>query len=177
MPENDSAVHCRWRTLNGSRLTPQQDATDPRASTLAALAWPGTVPGVRCRGDAAGFVAGDDVSTRLVSDPSPGAITWLNCVHCDRKIARNDARIEVNDKHEHTFINPAGVIYRIGCFASAPGAGEVGRFSAEFAWFRGHVWRCLTCGDCQTHLGWSFTAEASRFFGLILTELRDGPSA
>ena len=131
----------------------------------------------RCRGNVGVFIAADKVSSKPGADEAPAEIRWLNCAHCGRKIARCDDRIQVNDKHEHTFINPAGVIYKIGCFSSAPGAVEVGQASAEFAWFRGQLWRCVCCSDCETHLGWTFTSDASRFFGLILGELRDAGGA
>ena len=128
---------------------------------------------VQFKGDVGVFVAPGKPSLRPVSDPSPALITWLKCAQCGRRIARDADRIEVNDKHEHTFINPAGVIYKIGCFSSAPGVSEVGPASAEFAWFRGHLWRCVCCSDCETHLGWTFTSDAARFVGLILDQLSD----
>jgi len=129
---------------------------------------------IHCKGDAAVFTALSKVSPEGASDEAAAPIVWLNCVHCGRKIVRANDRIEVNAKHEHTFINPAGVIYKIGCFSSAPGAAEFGPSSAEFAWFRGHVWRCLCCSDCETHIGWTFTADATHFCGLIFDQLSEG---
>jgi len=72
-------------------------------------------PGPVCfRGSSGVSVAGSDVSKKPVSDDSPANITWLNCARCGKKVARSSDRIEVHDRHEHTFINPVGVIYRIG---------------------------------------------------------------
>ena len=130
-----------------------------------------TLPVVWSKGDASVWVSLDGVSTRAVSDESHAPIQWLNCIRCDHKIALMSDRLEVSDKHEHTFINPAGVIYRVGCFTMAPGAVEVGDASGEFAWFRGHLWRCLCCRGCELHLGWSFISSASKFCGLILDQL------
>jgi hypothetical protein len=82
-------------------------------------------------------------------------------------------RIDVNGSHEHTFINPEGVIYRIGAFSAAAGAVDVGPPSTYFSWFAGHAWRLAICKRCTTHLGWSFRAEESVFVGLILERLRE----
>jgi hypothetical protein len=100
-------------------------------------------------------------------------ITWLTCAQCGNNVARTSDRIEVNGKHEHTFINPMGVIYRIGCFGAAPGTIEVGQPSDEFAWFRGHLWRIAVCSRCTNHLGWSFTSDSAQFYGLVLENLRE----
>jgi hypothetical protein len=112
-----------------------------------------------------------EVSTNQLSEEATAPIVWLNCVQCGSKIARCNDRVQVNGKHEHSFINPAGVIYRIGCFTASPGALEVGQASSEFAWFRGYEWRCLCCAVCYVHLGWTFTQAAARFCGLILDRL------
>ncbi|HLV65500.1 MAG TPA: cereblon family protein [Polyangiaceae bacterium] len=87
-----------------------------------------------------------------------------------------DERIEVDGAHSHAFLNPAGYVYRIGCFASAPGVRVSGPPSEEFSWFSGHAWEVAVCGACTTHLGWRFSREAARFFALILARLREGPS-
>ncbi len=117
------------------------------------------------KGRAGVLPATDEASSSPLSDEATAPIIWLNCVQCGSKIARCNDRIQVNETHEHTFINPAGVIYRIGCFSASPGAFEVGEASAEFTWFRGYAWRCLCCTGCEVHLGWTFTQEAARFAG------------
>jgi hypothetical protein len=126
------------------------------------------------KGNAGVLLSTDDVLTSPVSDEATAPTIWLNCVRCGSKVARCNDRVQVNDKHEHTFINPVGVIYRIGCFSASPGAFEVGQASSEFAWFRDYVWRCLCCAGCEVHLGWSFTQDAARFCGLILDQLSEG---
>ncbi len=145
-----------------------------RSMQLQHVTFAPSVAPVRFRGSSGVSVASSDVFTKPVSDGSPANITWLTCARCGKKVARSSDRIEVNNRHEHTFINPAGVIYRIGCFAAAPGTAEIGRPSAEFAWFRGHRWRCLCCSGCETHLGWTFKSDTSQFCGLILDQLSDG---
>ncbi len=142
-------------------------------SRLAAKPAP-PVLSIFTKGSAGILLSTDEVSTHPLSDEAAAPIVWLNCVQCGSKVARCNDRIEVNDKHEHTFINPAGVLYRIGCFSASPGAFEVGQASSEFAWFRGYEWRCLCCAACEVHLGWTFTQGAMRFCGLILDQLSEG---
>jgi|NGEPerStandDraft_6_1074524.scaffolds.fasta_scaffold00425_18 hypothetical protein len=121
------------------------------------------------------FVSPEIVTAQSVTDelPADGCIQWLQCAHCKNKVARTTARIEVNGLHEHSFVNPMGVIYRISCFGSAPGALEVGVASDQFTWFQGYVWCVLICSGCTQHLGWSFTSRDARFCGLVLNQLKE----
>jgi len=134
---------------------------------------PSPVLSILTKGNAGVLLSTDEVSTGPLSDEAAAPTIWLNCIQCGSKIARCTDRIQVNDKHEHTFINPVGVIYRIGCFSASPGAFEIGQASSEFAWFRGYEWRCLCCAVCEVHLGWTFTQSAARFCGLILDHLSE----
>jgi len=101
----------------------------------------------------------------------------LICAECSGAVTAPEARIQVKGGHEHAFFNPHGVIFRIGCFAEAPGCAAIGEASSEFSWFPGYLWRVVYCRRCQTHLGWSFFgAEATAFFGLILNRLAEAPA-
>ena len=81
----------------------------------------------------------------------------------------------VQGNHQHRFMNPAGFLYHIGCFAEAVGCLVVGPPSHEYPWFPGLVWRLALCGGCRAHLGWHFRGEGSAgFFGLILDRLHEG---
>ena len=94
------------------------------------------------------------------------------CRACRQAVTRGSERISVGGAHRHTFANPHGIVFEIGCFRSAPGCGAVGPQSEEFTWFAGHGWRVALCGACGTHLGWRFAAPSSHvFFGLILERL------
>ncbi len=95
----------------------------------------------------------------------------LACAACRVCITSDAARIEVGGRHEHTFANPFGYVYHIGCFAAAVGLARVGRPSAEFAWFPGYLWQIEPCAACGEHLGWWFQAAARGFHGLILNRL------
>jgi hypothetical protein len=91
----------------------------------------------------------------------------LRCRACEAEITREDERIEMSGAHAHTFVNPHGHVFEIGCFARAPGCAVLGPGSAFFSWFPGYAWRIAVCSQCRTHLGWSF----GDFWGLILPRL------
>ncbi len=97
------------------------------------------------------------------------------CMACKNKICACSSGMEVNGRHQHTFYNPEGVIYHIGCFASAPGCIIHGKPTLHFTWFEGYRWNFALCGNCGTHLGWHYRADGgSKFFGLIFNKLAEG---
>ncbi len=95
----------------------------------------------------------------------------LACASCRRPITSDSARIEVDGKHAHTFANPLGYVFRIGCFGIAAGVTTVGPVSSEFAWFSGYSWQIEECASCGAHLGWVFRSAARGFHGLVLDSL------
>ena len=50
----------------------------------------------------------------------------LRCRACEAEIASDDDRIEMSGAHAHTFVNPHGHVFEVGCFARAPGCVPVG---------------------------------------------------
>lgn len=98
----------------------------------------------------------------------------LRCWRCGHPVTSAAARIHVSGAHEHTFANPVGVIYQIGCFSVAPGAFTVGPPEADTSWFPGTRWTLAGCDGCAAHLGWAYDRGASvLFFGLILDRLAE----
>jgi hypothetical protein len=95
----------------------------------------------------------------------------IRCHRCLAAVARPVDAIPVDGAHEHTFANPHGIVYTIGCFAEARGCGTAGGASPEFTWFRGFEWRVGVCSACLTHLGWRFSGPATSFWALILDRL------
>lgn len=94
------------------------------------------------------------------------------CGICLEPVTARRHRISVNGGHQHTFTNPAGVVFEIGCFSDAPGCRTTGIPTKEFTWFPGHGWIYALCAGCGSHLGWYFTSGGgSGFFGLILERL------
>jgi hypothetical protein len=96
----------------------------------------------------------------------------LLCRQCLQVITHRSFRIIINGAHEHTFANPNGIVFEIGCFQSAIGCGYVGQPTDEFTWFAGFMWQAAVCGSCLTHVGWLFTSSSIKsFIGLILDRL------
>jgi uncharacterized C2H2 Zn-finger protein len=97
---------------------------------------------------------------------------YIRCRQCRQIITTRSDRIMVQGSHQHTFANPHGVVFHIGCFHSVSGCGYVGPAAEEFTWFRGYRWRIAVCGMCLTHLGWLFISRGNHIFnGLILDRL------
>lgn len=96
----------------------------------------------------------------------------LLCRQCGFPITSESNRIAVSGAHYHTFTNPHGIVYEIGCFQKAAGCAVAGRPTSEFTWFPPHGWQVAVCGSCLTHMGWRFSSpDHAVFFGLILDHL------
>jgi len=93
------------------------------------------------------------------------------CLACGAVITVKEQKIQVGGAHSHTFFNPLGIVFEVGCFRQAPGCRAVGGPSAEFSWFPGYLWRVVLCHRCRIHLGWMFATDGDVFFGLILKNL------
>jgi hypothetical protein len=103
---------------------------------------------------------------------SPEEQAYILCRQCRQAITRPEERIDVQGAHRHTFANPHGLVFEIGCFKNAEGCGYAGAATDEFTWFAGYLWRICFCAACLTHLGWVFsTPGGSAFHGLILDRL------
>jgi hypothetical protein len=98
---------------------------------------------------------------------------YIVCRQCNQAITRPADRIVKDGSHRHTYANPHGIVYDIGCFGSAVGCGYSGSPTFEFTWFKGYQWRIAVCSACLTHLGWLFSASGGdQFHGLILDRLK-----
>jgi hypothetical protein len=99
---------------------------------------------------------------------------FILCRDCLHPITRPSDRVSIEGRHAHTFANPHGIVFEIGCFRRAPGCGAIGPASSDFTWFAGHRWRVCICAACLVHLGWVFLpAVGDVFYGLILERLRE----
>ena len=117
-----------------------------------------------------GETPGAGVAAVLGDDEALGG-RRLVCRLCGRTITGERARAEIGGAHEHVKENPAGLVFRIGCFRAAPGCASHGVAVTEHTWFAGYTWQIALCGGCQTHLGWRFRAPEDGFYGLILDRL------
>jgi hypothetical protein len=99
---------------------------------------------------------------------------WIVCRQCAQRLSRPGERIAVGGTHRHTFANPNGIVFEIGCYNMVTGCAFIGPPSYEFPWFPGHSWQIAICSSCQTHLGWIFRGQAgAQFVGLILDRIRE----
>lgn len=107
-------------------------------------------------------------------DGSGGRV--LLCRTCGQPVTRVRDRIAVGGKHVHTLFNPSGILFEVGCFATAPGCRFEGSFTHDFSWFAGYAWRFAMCRRCAVHLGWEYRGAGDGFAGLIMAELRESGS-
>ena len=104
-----------------------------------------------------------------VSDTNDGEM--LLCSECRHIITSTVESIEVHGAYNHSFANPHGLFFEIGCYKNAPGCFYSNDASTEFTWFIGFSWRAASCQGCMSHIGWLFTSAASHFHGLISERL------
>ena len=110
--------------------------------------------------------------TDPADEPQERTLGAIVCRQCHHIITFSTEQRIINGAHIHTFANPEGIIFEIGCFRDATGCGYIGPASSEFTWFSGYVWRIAVCAYCQVHLGWRFTGGDGHFFhGLITSRL------
>jgi len=112
----------------------------------------------------------------LVNDEAdleePGSEGYFRCHQCHQIITSTADMIEVAGFHQHTFANPEGIMFEIGCFRKAVGCRHIGPATREFSWFKGFQWKVAVCSRCLIHLGWLYVSSGSEsFHGLILDRL------
>ena len=100
----------------------------------------------------------------------------IRCSSCKNVITSVESVISVAGQHRHTFKNPAGIYYEIGCFSSAKGCFNMGEPTLEYTWFPGYNWCYSVCSRCFIHLGWFYQSGDSHFYGLILNRLTSAGS-
>ena len=94
------------------------------------------------------------------------------CAQCRQVITHPSQRVHISGAHRHTFFNPHGILYEIGCYGRVQGCGHAGPPTSDFSWFKGYTWRVAVCTGCLTHLGWLFEgADGANFHGLIFDRL------
>ena len=97
----------------------------------------------------------------------------LFCTFCGKPITSRLHELAVNGSYCHTFFNPAGIVFELGCYNRAPGCSVAGTPTAEFSWFKGYLWTFALCRGCDSHLGWFFDSGDTAFWGLILNKLKE----
>ena len=62
---------------------------------------------------------------------------YILCRQCRQVITVATERTTIQGSHQHTFANPQGIIYQIGCFQNANGCSYAGPLTSEWSWFKG----------------------------------------
>ena len=101
---------------------------------------------------------------------SPQEEEYILCRQCRQAITRPAERISMQGSHQHTFANPHGIVFEIGCFKDVTGCGYAGAATDEFSWFAGYSWRICFCSMCLTHLGWIFSSKAGDVFHALIVD-------
>jgi hypothetical protein len=96
---------------------------------------------------------------------------WLECKYCQHTITHKKNILYISGSFLHTFKNPAGIFFQIGCFSKAPGCKEIGLPTSDFTWFPDYEWSICVCANCTQHLGWFYQKVESSFYGLVLDRL------
>ena len=122
-----------------------------------------------------------DLADQLSEEPAEEEETEdeevILCRNCNAIITFPFERMMVDGLHRHTFANPHGIVFEIGCFRNAKGCAYSGPITDEFSWFKGYHWQIAVCGSCLQHMGWIFrSADRQPFHGLVLDRLKHGMS-
>jgi hypothetical protein len=119
-------------------------------------------------------LAADSPTTRNWPKPDDlGRGPIIVCRACQARLTTPEARITIGGAHEHSYENPHGIRFRIGCFAWVGHCAAVTPPSTYWSWFPGFAWRVAVCTECGEHLGWLFQSADATFHGLILDRLSE----
>lgn len=102
----------------------------------------------------------------------PRKMEWLCCANCGIRITHPVSKVIMQGSHSHQFTNPAGLSFKVACFAVAENTTLEGESTLEHSWFIGYAWQVVCCQQCKTHLGWRFKGNRDAFFGFIADQLK-----
>ena len=105
--------------------------------------------------------------TFLKDKPKKKKKRRIRCKFCNSKVTDSSKIISISNSSNHTFVNPAGIVYNITCYSEADGCIVVGEKMSEFSWFNGFFWQFAMCKECLNHLGWFYSSDDKYFFGLV----------
>src|SRR6185436_6667347 len=102
--------------------------------------------------DEGGEESGREARVGVKTEPAK-----IRCARCGVVVTDEDERIAPLGLHVHECTNPAGVKFRVACFARAVNVHVVTNPSREWSWFPGFAWQIEHCDGCDTHIGWRYT--------------------
>jgi hypothetical protein len=112
-----------------------------------------------------------DADEKETADPP----LLLACALCRQRITSSADRVARRGAHEHTFTNPEGIRFRIGCFGAATSTNAASSPTTYWSWFPGYAWQIELCAACGEHLGWRFSSSDDAFHGFVLDQLVELP--
>ena len=97
------------------------------------------------------------------------------CNTCALPITTPEAVFQMGDAVQ-VFTNPHGQVFDVVTVREATGIVAIGQPSRDFTWFPGYAWHVIACSQCNTHLGWYFSAneislQPVSFYGLLRNRL------
>ncbi|GLT85455.1 hypothetical protein SLE2022_036450 [Rubroshorea leprosula] len=83
----------------------------------------------------------------------------IRCRTCQTVIAqRSDMLVMSSDGPLAAYVNPDGYVHEIMTLNKANGLAIRTRPYTEYSWFPGYAWSIINCANCETQMGWLFTA-------------------
>jgi hypothetical protein len=115
----------------------------------------------------------DPSLSEIIDEEEKAEGGYVYCATCSHVVGRSSDGIEVNDAHQHTFVNPYGVQFHLACYREALGCAISGERTAADSWFPGFGWQYAWCAECKQHLGWLFDKTDAYFYGLITDRIQN----
>ncbi|XP_031277762.1 uncharacterized protein LOC116136196 [Pistacia vera] len=104
----------------------------------------------------------------------------VQCKTCKTAIARrSDMLVMSSEGPLGAYVNPGGSVHEIMTLYKANSLALRDRACTEYSWFPGYAWTIASCGACETHMGWLFTAtkkslKPKSFWGIRSSQVADG---
>ncbi|XP_077209860.1 ATP-dependent protease La (LON) domain protein [Tasmannia lanceolata] len=103
----------------------------------------------------------------------------VRCKTCQAVISkRSDTLVMSSDGPLNAYVNPQGYVHEIMTLYNATGLALIGPPVREYSWFPGYAWTITNCANCETQMGWLFTATNKNlrprsFWGIRSSQVAD----
>ncbi|KDP34171.1 hypothetical protein JCGZ_07742 [Jatropha curcas] len=87
------------------------------------------------------------------------SLDLIRCKNCQTVIARrSDMLVMSSEGPLGAYVNPHGFVHEIMTFYKVNGLALHGQPDREYSWFPGYAWTITECANCESQMGWLFTA-------------------
>ncbi|KAF2285340.1 hypothetical protein GH714_000165 [Hevea brasiliensis] len=87
----------------------------------------------------------------------------VRCKNCQTVIARrSDMLVMSSEGPLGAYVNPHGSVHEIMTFYRINDLALEGVAATEYSWFPGYAWTVAYCANCESHMGWLFTATKKK---------------